>query len=351
MIDDSEATCKLGSMRYGALSVVLLAGGLSFAAALGCSSEDAGTTAGDSGPTATEAGDDARDDTAREDAAGNDAGDDAAREDAGLDASEDADDGGTGGDASDGEVTPPGFPWGGAIDPNGDPSSAREVARPLGSTSAPQGFYEYTPAGYPGSAKWPLLIALHGVGENGNGASELDELRDTGLGHLIGRDKWPNDRPFVVLRPQHAGGGCPSSSEIHAFITWGLENYAIDPHYVYLTGLSCGAIGSWSYLANHLDAQIAAFVSIAGNGKSAWNSKGCDLGKVAIWAFHGDADPTVDVSGTNVPLDGLAGCPAPPALESKKTIYPGVGHDSWSRTYDGSAGHDVFSWMLGFKRP
>ena len=30
------------------------------------------------------------------------------------------------------------------------------------------------------------------------------------------------------------------------------------------------------------------------------------------------------------------------------TIYPGVGHDSWTRTYDGSAGHDVFGWMLSY---
>jgi hypothetical protein len=34
----------------------------------------------------------------------------------------------------------------------------------------------------------------------------------------------------------------------------------------------------------------------------------------------------------------------------KKTIYPGVGHNSWDRTYDGSAGHDVFEWLLQFTR-
>jgi hypothetical protein len=50
-------------------------------------------------------------------------------------------------------------------------------------------------------------------------------------------------------------------------------------------------------------------------------------------------------------MDQLAACPAPPALEIKKTIYPGVGHDSWSRTYDLSAGHDVYAWMLSKTRP
>ena len=46
-----------------------------------------------------------------------------------------------------------------------------------------------------------------------------------------------------------------------------------------------------------------------------------------------------------------AQCPKPPAMESKKTIYAGVGHNSWDMTYDGSAGHDPFAWMLGFKKP
>jgi hypothetical protein len=28
-------------------------------------------------------------------------------------------------------------------------------------------------------------------------------------------------------------------------------------------------------------------------------------------------------------------------------MYPGTGHqDSWTKTYDGSAGHDVFGWLL-----
>jgi hypothetical protein len=240
-----------------------------------------------------------------------------------------------------------GFPWEGAIDPNGGSSSSRLTAKPLGSTSAAQGFYEYLPSGYPGNVSWPLLVALHGVGENGNGTSQLVDILVTGIPKLVNTDAWPIERPFVVLMPQHAGGGCPSAVEIQSFIAWGLANYDIDTRYVYLTGLSCGAIGSWSYLAQNLDSQIAALVPIAGDGKGAWNNQGCELARVAIWAFHGDADGTVNVSGTNVPMDGLAGCPAP-ALETKKTIYPGVGHNSWDRTYDLSEGHDIYTWMLGF---
>jgi hypothetical protein len=259
--------------------------------------------------------------------------------------------GGSGTGGSSGVGGSGGFPWDGYIDPEGGPSSTRLVERQLGTTTAPQGFLEYVPAGYPSKVKWPLLIAEHGVGENGNGTDQLKNVANTGVPAIMKYDKWPDDRPFVVLMPQHPGGGCPGADEIQAFIAWGMANYEIDPRFVYLTGLSCGAIGSWTYVDKYLDAQVAAFVPIAGDGVGAWNNRGCELGKLAIWGFHGDADSVVGVNGTNVPLDGLMACPHPPALESKKTIYPNVGHDSWDMTYDLSAGNDVFTWMLGFQHP
>jgi hypothetical protein len=31
-------------------------------------------------------------------------------------------------------------------------------------------------------------------------------------------------------------------------------------------------------------------------------------------------------------------------------VYPGVDHDSWTRTYDLTAGNDIYEWMLGHTR-
>ena len=226
-------------------------------------------------------------------------------------------------------------------------SSSRLVEHQKGSDSSPNGYYSYVPPSYPGGAKWPLLIALHGVGENGNQTTELVKVLNPGIGNLVKHDKWPNNRPFIVLLPQHTGvNNCPNANEIKAFITWAMANYEVDQKRVYLTGLSCGAIGAWSYLGQELDSQIAALVPIAGNGKPAWGKQMCSLGKVPIWAFHGDADGTVNVSGTNVPMDGLAACPVPSRKDAIKTIYPGVGHNSWDQTYNLSSGHDIYSWML-----
>jgi predicted peptidase len=234
--------------------------------------------------------------------------------------------------------------------PNG-PSSTRHRARPLSTTDAPSGFYEYLPPGYGDGVARPLLVFWHGVGENGDGEGELSRVLAHGPPRIIDGDQWPSSRPFVVLSPQHPGEACPGADELEAFFAWALARYHVDPRRVYLTGLSCGAIGGWRYLARYLDDRIAAFVPIAGDGRPAWTEAGCDLGRVPIWAFHGDADTTVDPAGSIEPLTHLLDeCPSPPRWEMHLTVYPGVGHDSWSQTYDLSAGHDIYTWLLGFTR-
>ncbi|MBV8758871.1 MAG: hypothetical protein JO257_16410 [Deltaproteobacteria bacterium] len=166
---------------------------------------------------------------------------------------------------------------------------------------------------------------------------------------LIANDQWPPSRPFVVLSPQHGPSNCPSADEVKAFIDYAVTAYEVDPDRVYLTGLSCGAIGSWQYMGSYVDlVQLAAFVPIAGDGGGAWSAQGCDLGKVAIWAFHGDQDGTVNIAGDNTAMTNLAQCPN--AQENRYTVYPGVGHDSWTMTYDLSAGHDIYTWMLSKTR-
>jgi hypothetical protein len=46
-------------------------------------------------------------------------------------------------------------------------------------------------------------------------------------------------------------------------------------------------------------------------------------------------------------LTNVMACPQP-RRDAELTVYPGVDHDSWTRTYDLSAGHDIYDWLLGF---
>ncbi|MGB1698733.1 MAG: hypothetical protein ACPHRO_02185 [Nannocystaceae bacterium] len=222
---------------------------------------------------------------------------------------------------------------------------------------ASHGYYEYLPPSYDdstasGGEGSPLLVYLHGIGGNGDGKDRMHKVLRLGPARVIEADLWPKERPFIVLSPQHASGGCWGADEIHDFLDFATRKYNVDPARIYLTGLSCGAIGGWSYLAKHHGERVAAAVLIAGNGRKAWDAAGCRLGEVAIWAFHGDLDKTVPFAGTAEPMAKLDGCPAPPRLETKFTIYEGLAHNDilWEQTYDGSAGYDIYSWMLGIRK-
>jgi poly(3-hydroxybutyrate) depolymerase len=233
------------------------------------------------------------------------------------------------------------------------PSSSRYTARPLGSTTAPSGFYEYLPVGYGDGQDRPLLVFLHGRDEGGNQTDELDRVNNTGLPKLIADDDWPVERPFVVLAPQHTRDtdDCFLADEIHDLLAWAVDNYDVDLKRIYLTGLSCGGIGTWRYLGEYLEEYVAAAVPICGNGVGQWNARGCELGAIAIWALHGDNDNVVGFDGSRIPMEGLAECPSPPRRDAVFTPIVGGSHFIWQPIYDGSAGHDIYAWMLANAKP
>jgi predicted esterase len=233
------------------------------------------------------------------------------------------------------------------------PSKGRQTMRPIGMPYAKNGFWEYLPPGYGDGTKRPLLVFWHGVGENGAGtAATLPAVLVHGPPKLINLNQWPADRPFIVLSPQHPGvGDCPTATEIHDFIAFGMTNYDVDTNRVYLTGLSCGALGSSSYLGQFQGQQVVAAVLIAGDASIAYNAAGCALlNQVALWAFHGDADQTVPIGPDTTGMTNFMACPGM-HKEALYDIFPGADHQrSWEITYDLSAMKDIYTWMLAQHR-
>lgn len=232
----------------------------------------------------------------------------------------------------------------------GQPSTGRPVLRPAGSVDgAPLGYVEYLPPGYGDGVARPLLVFLHGGGESGDGSeASLEAVFKLGVPKLIQDDDWPDDRPFIVLMPQYGAddaNDCQLGDEIHAFLTFAIDNYDVDEERVYLTGISCGAIGAWDYLALHGDDVVAAAVLVAGHAEDAFAKAGCALGEVPIWVFHGRADSIVPIHFVEDRVAAIQACDTPPE-ELQLTVYPGVDHNSWSRTYNLSAGHDIYAWLL-----
>ncbi|MCC6309925.1 MAG: dienelactone hydrolase family protein [Trueperaceae bacterium] len=240
--------------------------------------------------------------------------------------------------------------------------AGRQTPRPLGSGEATMGYYEYLPASYaPGSHRtYPLLVFFHGIGEKGDGTTDLPMVLRNGPPRLIEEGRWlaATTAPFIVVSPQSASGS-PSADEVHEFISTMLATYRVDPKRVYLTGLSAGGYTTWRYLAKYQD-QVAAALPIAGGGDP---GLACGMTGVPVWAFHGDADTVVDVGQSAAMVDAVNACTPGPGERAKLTIYEGVGHDSWSRTYDlsgmnageVSAARDpysvsIYTWLLAHAR-
>ncbi len=231
-------------------------------------------------------------------------------------------------------------------------ASNRQTPRPIGSLDGNEaGYWEYLPPHYGNGELYPLLVFRHGYGQNGNGTTDLPKVLKHGPPMLIATDQWPEDRKFVVLSVQHASG-CPPAQETDDFLAFALGHYDIDPKRVYFTGLSCGANGGWSYLGEHTDEVVTAAVLIAGDGRPAFANAGCNLGKLAIWAFCGEADPVVNPQGSIATIKSLQACTDPPAVDARLTTYPGVGHNSWTMTYDlSNPAYDIYAWMMTHSKP
>ena len=232
-------------------------------------------------------------------------------------------------------------------------SRTRQKLRPIGTVEgANLGYFEYLPPNY-GEQPSPLLVFFHGSGESGAGdEGSLANLASAGIPQLIANNNWPDARPFVVLAPQHKEDPpsfCMEAKEIDAFLRFALKHYRVDPTRIYVTGLSCGAIGLWNYLAAHRNELVAAAVPIAGYGIGAVELAGCDLARVPIWAFHGSADENVPVRGDVYPLTTLQACTNPAPADARLKVYLDESHDVWTETYI-STRYDIYDWLLSHHR-
>jgi len=193
----------------------------------------------------------------------------------------------------------------------------------------------YLPEGYgaPGK-KWPLMLFLHGKGECGD---DPNRVKAHGPPMLLARNQ--KAFPCVVVSPQCRPGRWWMPSDVMALVEHVEAMLSIDETRIYVTGLSMGGFGSWGLITSFPN-KFAAAIPICGGGNPGLTQK---IKNLPIWAFHGDADDVVPVDRSRSMVEALK----KHGSDVKYTEYPGVNHNSWSKTYDNQ---EVYDWLFKQKK-
>lgn len=220
-----------------------------------------------------------------------------------------------------------------------------------------QGFYKALPARYDSTTKkYPLIIFIHGLGELGNGTTQLDKVLANGTPRLLKNKTFPpnfvsggKNYSFIVVAPQFKAW--PSGADVNAVIDYAVKSYRIDASRIYVSGLSMGGGGTWAF-ATAFPSRAAAIVPICGaQGASTANASKIAKAGLAVWAFHNTDDPTVAVLNTNNWIQYINN--ANPSIPAKKTIWPTGGHNAWSKATDPAyreGNMNMYEWMLQYHR-
>lgn len=198
----------------------------------------------------------------------------------------------------------------------------------------------YLPEGYDKQQdkRWPLIVFLHGSGESG---SDVNAVKKHGPPKLLAAGTDLPVKNFIVVSPQ-----CPdrrrgwNTDHLNMLLDEVLDKYRVDHDRVYLTGLSMGGFGTWSW-AEHYPDRFAAIAPMCGGGDPILARR---LRNMPIWAFHGEKDTTVPIKSSQVMVDAVKQA----GNENVKfTRYPDAGHDCWTESYNNP---ELYDWFLQHKR-
>lgn len=200
---------------------------------------------------------------------------------------------------------------------------------------------------------YPLVLFLHGSGERGD--DNKAQLKHGVISIIRGAEKLGS--PVFLIAPQ-----CPADrwwsppnsdrtalkaadqpnalmENLLALVTSIQKENPVDPKRFHVTGISMGGFGTWDLLGR-APGRIASALPICGGGDPSIATKFKD---VPVWAFHGEADDVVPPAATRNMIEALEKAGGKPRV----TYYPGVGHNSWTSTYDNP---DAIRWMLGLSK-
>jgi predicted peptidase len=246
-------------------------------------------------------------------------------------------------------------------------------------------YHLFKPDGYSAEKKYPLIIAFHGVGENGDSASTV-YINSNGLVSSYVSAAFQSRHPCFVAAPHNPSGTwtdtawtvsntvCkykqgPISTRLNTVMLLldSLQReFPIDSNRIYITGLSIGGWATWDLITRFPDRFAAAFPQ----------SGGVDTGKAnavirtPIWSYNGSKDNVVAPLSANYffdnldKLDGNSGvaytwchgtdCPAKMSARTIDsltnagvihfyTLDPTMAHTGWAQYYADTL---IQNWLM-----
>lgn len=205
-------------------------------------------------------------------------------------------------------------------------------------------FSLFVPAANGDEMRLPLVLCLHGAGGN------------TAAANVLAAPEMQKKHPCVVMAPacdgratrwvKHEFRGGNDVRAVTPELIEALDHVVteqkVDSTRLYITGQSMGGVGTWGLIANHPE-KFAAAIPVCGT----WSAKdAAKMNGVAIWAFHGEDDKSVPVSGSRDMIAALKQAGVKP--EPRYTEFPGVGHGSWEPAYEKP---DLWDWLFEQRRP
>ncbi len=188
----------------------------------------------------------------------------------------------------------------------------------------------------------PLVLCLHGLGGNTQAANLLASAEMQKKHPCIVMAPACGDRSMRWAKGDFRGGeGREVMPELVETLDAVIAETKADSARIYITGQSMGGMGTWGAIARYPQ-KFAAAVPVCG----IWETQDAPkMNGVAIWAFHGDKDEAVPVSGSRDMIAALKQADVKP--EPKYTELPGVGHGSWNEAYNTAA---MWEWMFAQRR-
>jgi hypothetical protein len=186
--------------------------------------------------------------------------------------------------------------------------------------------------------KYPVVVCLpYGGGVEGCPPAQL-LLTDSY------RKKYPSFLFVPTCPPGEGWGGIPNYPTIdtlvfESLLALGKEFPEIDAKRFYVTGVSRGGYGSWHFIATAPE-MFAAAIPVCGGGDPKLAPKIAD---VAVWAFHGEDDRNVPVSGSRDMIAAIKSAGGEP----KYTEFKDAGHNIWDQVKS-TAG--LMDWLFEQQR-